>query len=398
MIMSFDPVKLDLSGSSSQGLNDLKDYLLLASAERTTSARSRRGARDAHLDDVAQALGNAGLEVRTNVGLSDFVVDLAVQTPGSSHWLALLLDGPAWASRLSVGDRETLPTSVLTRMGWTRVERVWLPTWLRSRERVVESILQTVHGLDVVAPPMTGGESAEAAPRLAPSPPFPSSESRLLSTPAEPVTLVASVAASTAANTKAERTTSPMTYRPAVDTAAHSAEHLDSADVGSRDLVRREIERATDAEAPILVDRLVQVVAHRFGLSRVHQTRSLQLQRLVLEHNVRRSANGDRVVWPIGADPGAYSTFRVPAAGSQRPLTAVAYEELRNAVVHVAREAHGVDRDALVRETARLFGTGRLASVARPHLEAVLTAALRERRLVLRAGRVIAIEADDARP
>lgn len=122
------------------------------------------------------------------------------------------------------------------------------------------------------------------------------------------------------------------------------------------------------------------------------------LQRLVLEHNVRKAENGDRAVWPAGADPQAYIAFRVPATGGQRPLTTVPYEEFSNSMVHVTREAHGADRDALVRETARLFGTGRLASVARPRLEAVLTAALREGRLALRDGTITATEPDRRRP
>ena len=386
VVMSFDPVKLDLSGSTSQGLNDLKDYLLLASAERTTSARSRRGARDAHLDEVAKALAEAGLEVRTNVGLSDFVVDLAVRTPDSSHWLALLLDGPAWASRLSVGDRETLPASVLTRMGWTRVERVWLPTWLRSRDRVVELIMATARGLETVASAAVEAPTAEVATRLVTPPPSRAEEGGLIAPSAAGPAPVAAAAPTR----RVEAVAAHPTYRPAVETPTHSAGHLDSPDAQSRALVRGEIERAIAAEAPILVDRLVQVVAHRFGLSRVHERRSQQLQREVLEHNVRRSENGDRVVWAAGADPQAYSGFRVPAAGAQRPLTAVPYEELRNAMVQVANDAHGADREAVIRETARLFGTGRLASIARPRLETALTAAVRERRLVLRDGMITA--------
>ena len=388
VVTSFDPVKLDLSGSTSQGLNDLKDYLLLASAERTTSARSRRGARDAHLDEVAKALAEAGLEVRTRVGLSDFVVDLAVRAPNSSRWLALLLDGPAWASRLSVGDRETLPPSVLTRMGWTRVERVWLPTWLRSRDRVVEHITTTARGLAVAEPAGVEALSTAVSRHIAAPPPFtPEQGGRIAPSAASPAPV-----ATVAPIRRVEAVDAPATYRPAVETSTHTAGHLDNPNVQSRALIRGEIERAIAAEAPILVDRLVQVVAHRFGLSRVHPRRSQQLQREVLEYNVRRSENGDHVVWAAGADPQAYSGFRVPVPGAQRPLTAVPYEELRNAMVEVARGAYGADREAIIRETARLFGTGRLASVARPRLETALTAALRERRLVLRDGTISAPE------
>ena len=99
---------------------------------------------------------------------------------------------------------------------------------------------------------------------------------------------------------------------------------------------------------------------------------------------MRRSANGDMVVWPPGSEPSRYKDFREPLPGQQRPLTAVPYEELRNAMVEVARDSHGASREAIIRETARLFGISRLASVARPRLEAALTAAVSEGRLLLR--------------
>ena len=43
--------------------------------------------------------------------------------------MAVLLDGPAWAGRGTVGDRDGLPLEVLGGMlGWPAVERVWLPS------------------------------------------------------------------------------------------------------------------------------------------------------------------------------------------------------------------------------------------------------------------------------
>lgn len=82
----------------------------------------------------------AGLEVIPRVGLSDFHVDFAVRWAGQP-WVAVLLDGPEWAQRSTVGDRDALPQSVLVgTMGWSEVERIWLPEWLRDAEAVVERI------------------------------------------------------------------------------------------------------------------------------------------------------------------------------------------------------------------------------------------------------------------
>ena len=58
-----------------------------------------------------------GLVVRTDVGLSDFKVDLAVASSDDPDTpvMAVLLDGPAWARRRTVADRDGLPVEVLGR-------------------------------------------------------------------------------------------------------------------------------------------------------------------------------------------------------------------------------------------------------------------------------------------
>ncbi|MNW61611.1 hypothetical protein D3C74_396820 [compost metagenome] len=57
-------------------------------------------------------------------------------------------------------------------------------------------------------------------------------------------------------------------------------------------------------------------------------------------------------------------------------------------MVAAVRRAHGLTDEDTLRETARLFGVGRLASKVRPRLEDVLDAAVREGRLVERDGLV----------
>ena len=166
--------------------------------------------------------------------------------PVSSRWLALLLDGPAWASRLSVGDRETLPTSVLTRMGWTRVERVWLPTWLRSRDRVVETLVDdgsrrlddaAVAAGATAGPPRCRLLSLHRRHPLRPP-------RRLVVPPAASSTPVAAVAPTRRAEPVAAPTDLPTGGRD----PTHGAGHLDSPDAQSRALVRTEIDGAIAAE------------------------------------------------------------------------------------------------------------------------------------------------------
>ena len=91
---------------------------------------------DRHREAIAAALRERGLVVRTDVGLSEFRVDLSVSrlVDPETPVMAVLLDGPAWARRGTVGDRDGLPVEVLGEMlRWPVVERVWLPSWLADR-------------------------------------------------------------------------------------------------------------------------------------------------------------------------------------------------------------------------------------------------------------------------
>ncbi|GEA87053.1 DNA helicase [Cellulomonas cellasea] len=146
---SFDPEQLRAEETQSVGIKHLRAYLdLAASRSRATTVPARRSsAVDRHREQVAEALRERGLAVRTDVGLSDFRVDLALADAAAPErpLVAVLLDGPGWAARRTVGDRDGLPTEVLSRMlRWPAVERVWLPAWLATPGDVLDHLVGSV--------------------------------------------------------------------------------------------------------------------------------------------------------------------------------------------------------------------------------------------------------------
>ena len=140
LFSSFDPEQLRAEETSSVGIKHLRAYLDMAAQGTDVLPRDARASSvpDRHREEIAAALRDRGLVVRTDVGLSDFKVDLAVARASDpdSPVLAVLLDGPAWARRGTVGDRDGLPFEVLGEMlRWPVVERVWLPSWLAVARR-----------------------------------------------------------------------------------------------------------------------------------------------------------------------------------------------------------------------------------------------------------------------
>ncbi|WP_281425388.1 DUF3320 domain-containing protein [Modestobacter italicus] len=158
---SFDPAQLRAEDTTSTGVAHLRAYLDLAALGTDALPRPARPAAttlDRHRDEVAAELAARGLVVRTDVGLSEFRIDLTVAHPEApdSPVLAVLLDGPAWARRTTVGDRDGLPVEVLGELlHWPAVERVWLPTWLADREAVLSTLVAAV---EAAAPPVVEPE------------------------------------------------------------------------------------------------------------------------------------------------------------------------------------------------------------------------------------------------
>ena len=51
-----------------------------------------------------------------------------------------MLDGPGWAARPTVTDRDIAPTRLVTVAGWPVMLRCWLPSWISDRTKLLDQI------------------------------------------------------------------------------------------------------------------------------------------------------------------------------------------------------------------------------------------------------------------
>jgi hypothetical protein len=180
LFASFEPSALRAQDTSSVGIKHLKAYLEMAASggDTTTDALPRQSIIDRHREDVATELRSLGYAVHTDVGLSDFRVDITVGTADDAEQplVAVLLDGPNWRARRTVSDRDGLPVEVLQGlMRWPGVERVWLPEWLQDREGTISHLADAV---DTAAARFAAPSSSESAlvPAVSESAPDPVNE------------------------------------------------------------------------------------------------------------------------------------------------------------------------------------------------------------------------------
>jgi len=345
---SFDPADLRAEQTSSVGIKHLRAYLDLAANGTDALPRDSRFASvpDRHRDEVADALRSRGLVVRTDVGLSDFKVDLAVALPDAPDVpvMAVLLDGPAWARRRTVGDRDGLPVEVLGAMlRWPAVERVWLPAWLADREAVVDRLVA----------------AAEAPVVAAPSAPDP--------LPFRVASLVEPAAP--AVEAPAPVLDGEVPFVPWTPEAAGDRGLLDQlANRRVAELVGRVLQAGAEAEGPIHVERLARLTAGAFGLGRVAQARKDALAALV-----PASARVGDVVWPSTLDRASWTGFRRDPSAT-RPMEQVPPEEIGNAMVALCRASAGMTKDELFAQTLDVFGYRRRTAAQIAVLESALAA------------------------
>jgi hypothetical protein len=382
LFSSFDPGDIQLTRSRAQGIADLKAYLEFA-ATRSVSVlpgTARTGVQDAvtgnqgrFVDEIATALRDRGLEVKTGLGLSAFTVDLAVRRHGQKSWaVAVMVDGPGWASRPTVSDRDGAPNLLVSLMSWPAVVRAWLPAWLRDRSALIARIVEAVDRPESarVAGAAAGTEVSEPAGE---SDATDSAVSR------------ASVAADPGARGDSTRRARELpVFERADDSAAYPQSQLDNADAAP--IIQTLAEQILQAEGPIPIDRLVAALAHRFGYSRLGEAK-----RALLSDTVRRSfaVSTDDFVWPTGLDAASWRGVRRSASNADRTLAEVSPQEMANAVELLLAESLSMEHDELLHEVAAALGHPRLTEAARTWVESGLALAVAENRVRREGSRLV---------
>jgi len=371
---SFDPEALRAEETTQVGTKHLKAYLEIAArgVEAVAEGGRRLPVIDRHRDDIADALRAEGLRVRTDVGLSDFRVDIVIADLDAPEQplVAVLLDGPNWHSRKTVADRDGLPVDVLKNlMHWPAVERIWLPGWLRDRESVIARMRETVDEAkqrllrQEVEPNPARRAPERRKPAEAESAPEPFTFSKIAAAPSSP----------------SQQRRHPMiqTYRPWVPRTLGDISALDQISVyappSASPRVRAAIATVVEAEGPILPDRLAKLVASSFGLNRVSTDRRRAIQRLV-PTEFRR--NTDECYWPNGINPETWRVVRRPGDGTSRPIQDVPLIEIGNAMIVAAEQAGGIEAEGLKREALNLLGGRRITQDIKERLDAALKRAV----------------------
>ena len=135
--------QIDLERTRAVGVRDLKAFLDYA--ERGSIALPSRDegslgpAENPFEEAVAEAFRAKGWEVRSQIGVSGFRVDLGIVHPdhAGSYLAGIECDGARYHSSATARDRDKIRQAVLEGLGWSIV-RIWSTDWFRNAGAVTE--------------------------------------------------------------------------------------------------------------------------------------------------------------------------------------------------------------------------------------------------------------------
>ena len=331
--------QINLSRTSSRGVADLKSFLdyadrgLRALAEVTTVDESAE-CESYFEEEVSKALRTEGYEIHNQVGASGYRIDMAIVDPDNPgrYLLGIECDGANYHSSKNARDRDKLRESVLNDLGW-KLHRIWSTDWWHSPKQEMEKIAIAVETakkqrtMPKIAPPIA-----------APSPEGEEPEDEALEFP------IIDRHAGTAPEEY-------QLYRNNRVNHVHCSNEMERKKADLIDLV--------EVEGPVLLSVAARRIAPYWDVGRCTE-QFVRHVRYVLARTTVTVTNDDssEVLWPSDVQPGSYRGFRAPGDDpqSKRKIEEIPMVELANGVTSVLEHQISMPADALVTETARLFG------------------------------------------
>ena len=93
-------------------------------------------------EEVCEALREKGYDVRTQIGIGGYRIDMAVVKDGR-YVLGIECDGKLYHSSASARDRDYHRQKYLESRGW-RIHRIWSSNWWHNRQNEIDKIANLI--------------------------------------------------------------------------------------------------------------------------------------------------------------------------------------------------------------------------------------------------------------
>lgn len=350
---NFHPREFDVSGSSSEGIRLLKEYLLYAEGGRASLIRQvHSNAADAFdsvfEEQVAFRLRAKGWEVRTQIGVGGYRIDLGIIHPdhAGAYLAGIECDGARYHSAKTARDRDILRQIVLEGLGWS-ILRIWSTDWWYDAGKCIDDLDSKLKGL--------------------------------LEQPVNKNTIVIQETPDTAEGKSALESDEVDVYEgdagemdlPIFDTSVVNLVCTGDFYV-SRGVVQQQLADVVELLSPICREECFTVITKAWGFAR----RGGRIDRYLDEcaRNLHRTKSQDHVYfWKSAEQIESLSYCRKPVSGDRRDPHSVAPQELKFAFLPILRANIHIHKRDLFKEAAKVLGiqslTGRTIEAMEPGLK-----------------------------
>lgn len=340
-----DDIRVD--GQSKLGVIALKSFLQYAQhGDLGIPVMTGRGA-DSPFEEAVQAeLTKRGFKVDNQVGVAGFFIDLAVVDPDvpGRYLLGIECDGATYHSAASARDRDRLRQEILEAHGWT-MHRIWSTDWFQNESTELSRLELAIEA----AKAWRKRERKERAPLAQPA--LPRAVAQAESIPR---------------------------YQEARFRPDHSSLQPHEVPIASMAVT---VERIIEIEGPIHEEEIVARVRDLWGLARAGSRIQAAVKDAVLHASKTRNMSAESDCWLIsGAKVHVRDRSEAVSRTLKRPEL-IPPQEIRQAILLVVRESHGVHRSEVAVAVARVLGFQSTSQQLRERIDRQLEALLRGRKL-----------------
>jgi len=328
--------QIDMNRTSSEGVLGLKNFLNFSEKGLVYhNSNSTVNQQKLMVNSIAKHLEESGLKIKTNIGTSEYKIDIGVINPEneSEYLMAILLDSENYFNINTTNDRELLVPNVLKGLGWN-VFRIWTLGWIKNKEKIVEKIQAEIEKIKTEVK-----EKKEEIIELKTSEKVYLSE---VSETEKPSKMIPYVAAE---------------LIPEINANSESIYLFEN-----KSVLLNQIKTIIDTESPISQNALFRKILKLWNTSRAGgKMNTYLLETLNSIPNVQTTESYQKFYWSENLQPQNLDFYRDNSV-EKRLIDEIVPEEISVAIMELMHSSLSLNKDELIRAICKTFGFAKVGS------------------------------------
>ncbi|MGE6395847.1 DUF3320 domain-containing protein [Chryseobacterium scophthalmum] len=328
--------QIDMNRTSSEGVLGLKNFLNFSEKGLVYhNSNSTVNQQKLMVNSIAKHLEESGLKIKTNIGTSEYKIDIGVINPEneSEYLMAILLDSENYFNINTTNDRELLVPNVLKGLGWN-VFRIWTLDWIKNKEKIVEKIQAEIEKIKT--------QVKEKKEEIIELKTFEKVYLSEVSETEKPSKMISYVAAE---------------LSPEINANSESIYLFEN-----KPVLLNQIKTIIDTESPISQNALFRKILKLWNTSRAGgKMNNYLLETLNSIPNLQTTESYQKFYWSENLQPQNLDFYRDNSI-EKRLIDEIAPEEISVAIMELMHSSLSLNKDELIRAICKTFGFAKVGS------------------------------------